>query len=212
MDLLLNLKNNIDISALVIATIGALFSIASALYLTSRKISAELKYRRIDLTRIYAETLLKKRLDVYPVHWSHLSRYLKIIRDTSIRDKKLVIADVQSLYDVYEKIIVWNSDNALIFSDNTARASQRMREAICRILIEINAKKRSGPLTEEEKNEIIKSMARLEVAMRTDIGILEVDIFESRSIFISYGELRAHIDSRKLGMMRFFRRVKSKTW
>ena len=208
MDLLLNLRNNIDVSALVIAAIGAIFSIASALYLTSRKISAELRYRRVDLTRIYAENLLRKRLEIYPAHWSHLSGYLKIIRDTSIRDRKFVEADIQSLFDMYEKIMDWNSDNSLIFSDNTARASQNLREAIFNILIKVNACEHSEVLTKEQKDEIRRAMARLEVAMRTDVGVLEVADFASRSIFLSYGELRASIDSRRLGIMRFFRRTK----
>ena len=54
-----NFPGNIDASALVIATVGALFSIASALYLTSRKIAAEMRYRRIELTNLYSENVLK---------------------------------------------------------------------------------------------------------------------------------------------------------
>ena len=79
-DSLQSVAKNVDLSALIIATFGALFSIASALYLTSRKISAEIKYRRLDLTNLYSGGILAMRLSKYPGVWYHICAFDKIIQ------------------------------------------------------------------------------------------------------------------------------------
>jgi hypothetical protein len=194
MGLLAALKSSVDVSALIIAAIGALFSIASALYLTSRKISAEFRFRRADLSNTYAENILGRRLELYPELWRHLSGYAKIARQLPAADGVKTAADVNSLRQLHADISAWDSNNGLIMSANTANSCYAFRADLRRILEAHKGNAGSEALTKEERDLIIGHLARLEVALRTDIGIYEVEEFEGRRIVRSYRDIAGQAD------------------
>jgi hypothetical protein len=194
MGLLAALKSSVDVSALIIAAIGALFSIASALYLTSRKISAEFRFRRADLSNTYAENILGRRLELYPELWRHLSGYAKIARQLPAADGVKTAVDVNSLRQLHADISAWDSNNGLIMSANTANSCYAFRADLRRILEAHGGNAGSQALTKEERDLIIGHLARLEVALRTDIGIYEVEEFEGRRIVRGYRDIAGQAD------------------
>ena len=129
-----NFTGNIDASALVIATVGALFSIASALYLTSRKIAAEMRYRRIELTNLYSENVLKQRLQAYPEIWSYVSEYEKIIHKFPSGDGSEPSANRENLLRFNCNISEWDNKYGILLSIKSAISLYRLRIAIRKIL------------------------------------------------------------------------------
>jgi hypothetical protein len=184
--LLALLNNPADISALVIAAIGALFSIASALYLTSRKISAEFRFRRADLSNTYAENLLLRRLELYPEIWQHLGAYGKKFP----KDKEnKPTANVSAMKQLHENISEWDSTNGLIMSTHTAKSCHKFRKALRQMLDARKEDSGTEFLTKEEHETIRDNLAILELALRIDIGIYEVEQLEARQIMLRYGDI-----------------------
>lgn len=180
------LNNSADISALIIAAIGALFSIASALYLTSRKISAEFRFRRVDLSNTYAENLLHRRLELYPEIWQHLSAYAKMFPKG---EESKSAASVSSLRQLHDNIRDWDSINGLIMSTHTAKSCHKFRSTMRRMLEARKDDSGTELLTKEEHETIRQNLAILELALRIDIGIYEVEQLEARKIMLRYGDI-----------------------
>lgn len=142
MAILENLRNGIDASALFIASAGALFSIAAALYLTSRKISAEFRYRRVDLTTLYAENLLKRRLELYPKLWVLIGTYGKLLKNSPIYKDIEQTIDLEGLLHFGDDVTQWDNQNGLVLSTHSARACAHLQRAI-RAIVEVS--KRMAP-------------------------------------------------------------------
>jgi hypothetical protein len=184
--LLAALSNPVDISALLIAAIGALFSIASALYLTSRKISAEFRFRRADLSNTYAENLLIRRLELYPEIWRHLSAYAKKFPKNKESKPDATVSILRQLHD---NISEWDSNHGLIMSAHAAKSCHKFRTRMRRML---EARKESSDtelLTQDEHDIITENLAKLELALRIDIGVYEVEQLEARKIMLRYGDV-----------------------
>jgi hypothetical protein len=161
-----------------------------ALYLSKKKIDADFRMRRIELTRTYAENLLARRLEKYPGQWLLLSGYLKLLNGLVIESGNRKAGRIQDLYEFYEQINNWNSANALIFGTASVVASVNLRHGINRILLNIETEGRDGQQLAVEEIEQIKDLIRqLEITLRTDVGIIEVDEFEARRIAKSYAEI-----------------------
>jgi hypothetical protein len=192
MDLLDNIRSSMDLSALVIAAVGALFSIASALYLTSRKITAELRYRRVDLTRIYSENILRKRLELYPELWFHICGYAKVLRNYSNNEYDLK-DDTDGLIKFQCRLAKWDNTNGLIFSTNSGVAYVIIQEILRDLADQAANRAIPAMLNEAERKVVLGAIKRCDLAMRTDIGIYEVDKLESRKIARTYREINREI-------------------
>jgi len=190
-DILKLFSGHADLSSVAIAITGAVISIVGALYLSKRRIDADFRVRRIELTNLYAENLLKMRLDKYQEPWFYVSHYRKIINGLYLGDGGgKQVADLTNLLQLHVDMNNWNSKHSLIFSENTARASGNLRRTIQNILETTNNNQPNRELNTDEGRQVYDAMGRFEIALRIDIGILEVDDFENREIVRSYKELR----------------------
>lgn len=182
-----------DVSALMIATFGALFSIASALYLTSRKISSEFKMSRYMLTHTYAQNVLSRRLDAYPEIWGYVCEYEKVVLGFpgALGEKRR--CDINYLLSFNESVSQWDNRHGLLLSPNAGLACWKMRMVICEALENASLSSKDSSLPAIEIEKILKYSSRLEVALRTDIGVYEVDKLEERKKFKNYDEANRDI-------------------
>lgn len=192
MTVLQALRGSVDLSALIIAAMGALFSIASALYFTARKISAEFRFRRADLSNIYAQNILSERLKLYPQLWGVLSDYAKILEKRPKRDGELHTADVDSLLGFNHNISRWDSAHSLILSTNASIACFELLRTLREVLNGRSADQGAQPITRDEYLLISAGLTRLEVALRTDLGIYEIEKLEARKVLRGYAEVARH--------------------
>lgn len=195
MAILESLRNSVDESALIVAAFGALFSIASALYLTSRKISAEFKYRRTELSNLYSTNLLQKRLETYPDMWFYLSDYAKIMERFLDADGQSRVATIENLCEFSNNISIWDSKNGHLISANSAASSYALRDKIREIILNRQSQGDRGHITRNEYLSISEYLTRLEVSLRTDLGIYEVEKLEGRRVLRGYEDV-----SRTVGM------------
>lgn len=192
MTVLQALRGSVDLSALIIAAMGALFSIASALYFTARKISAEFRFRRADLSNIYAQNILSERLKLYPQLWGVLSDYAKILEKRPKRDGELHTADVDSLLAFNHNISRWDSAHSFILSTNASIACFELLRTLREVLNGRSADQGAQPITRDEYLLISAGLTRLEVALRTDLGIYEIEKLEARKVLRGYAEVARH--------------------
>lgn len=178
---------SVDISSVIVAFITAAISIVGALYLTSRKINAELHLRRIELTRAYSETILKSRLEVYKELWHILSHNLKIIHGTHYQQDLNGATDASKLNSLFEKLSDWDSKNTLLLSKRSGYLIHQLRMQLLH-MINLPAAE-SVIIDNREREKVIESLRKLEISIKTDLGIFEVDEFEARKTISGYSEL-----------------------
>lgn len=172
---------------MIVAFITAAISIAGALYLTSRKINAELHLRRIELTRAYSETILKSRLEVYRELWHILSHNLKVIHGTHHQQHLNGATDASKLNTLFEDLTDWDSKNTLLLSKRSGYLIHQLRMQLLH-MIKLPAEESAG-IENSEREKLIEISRKLEISIKTDIGIFEVDEFEARHTISGYSEL-----------------------
>jgi hypothetical protein len=184
-----SLGESIDVSALLIAVVGALFSIASALYFTARKIGAEFRFRRADLANVYSESILATRLQLYPELWAYLASYGVLMEGFPEADGKQPVANVGSLLVFNKNILQWNNRHSFIFSTSSMFACSDLMREVRRVLNKRGEVEGSQPITRDEYLILYRVITKLEVSLRTDLGLLEVEKLEARKIPFDYKDV-----------------------
>jgi hypothetical protein len=184
-----------DLFSVVIALLGVTVSLIGTLYLTNRKINAELRLRRIELTKAYAENLLKKRLECYPELYCMIGDYFKIADELSYSISVPGVSEVNRLKTLYENINSWDSKNALLISNACAQSMYHARTKIRSVFDRYQGLEAQAIGREERKN-INDVLERVEIALKTDIGVYEIGEFESRPPIDAYSDLSRRYGSR----------------
>ena len=197
MNALSALFSGVDVSAVFVAVIGALFSIVSAIYISSRRIDAEFRYRRVELTKLYSENLLKERLRLYPGLWRMTSAYAKLLKAFPVYQDSHAAADRNSLRAFNDAVTQWDNENGLILSSKSARACFRLRRAVRDVLAKEDAgaqdTKAAAALSNREADMLYEQLTQLEIALRVDIGVFEVDEHEARKAAASFAAINRDV-------------------
>lgn len=177
-----------DLSALLIALAGATGSVLGSLYLTNRRINAEDRFRREELTKLLSQNIQVRRLEHYPKLWKLCSECLKPLHELSYKEAE-ELSEFERIKRLFIEMSEWDSAHSMLLSKESATVVFYARNNISKIMKLI-----SGQIVAEieygERNEKLKfSLQQVELALKTDIGIFEIDQFKSRTYFDTYEQL-----------------------
>lgn len=91
----------------------------------------------------------------------------------------------------------WDSQHGLILSTRSAVHLHRMREFLNELRTSKTLHEAAAPLSEAEKAQLDERIDSLELALRTDLGVYEVDALEQRSLAPDYPEANRTIMGRE---------------
>jgi hypothetical protein len=170
--------------AAFIAVGGVVISAVLSLRLAKSAAGAEIEKTRQTLTSTYAGKLADARLAAYPKLYPLLSDLAKHIEggsDMHITGEHLTVTDARSLLS---KLNAWDSEHALLLSDHASTEIFELRQRLVPIALETAARQ----LTETELNELLQNAQCLEIALKVDLGVYEVETYEKREFYASYHE------------------------
>ncbi len=151
----------------LIAFLGVLSSAVVSFLISRNIVNTELKKLRYEMKKTYASKLLEARLNVYPTLYFLLSSFLKETRYRSIHKT--------TIETLLAQIDEWDSKNAILLGENSGRICYIFRENLWQLLDCTNEKLKQKLESPQFIEELRTEAQKLELAIKSDIGIYGVD-------------------------------------
>ncbi|MBV6449761.1 MAG: hypothetical protein MHPDNHAH_00474 [Anaerolineales bacterium] len=161
-----------EITASAITLVGIMISVGVTLYVGSRQIGAELQKLRVEFQQVYATRLLDKRLETYPEIGYMISGFFKKAKKG---DEFILNVPVKELIKLKKFIDKWDSRNYIFMSAYASTQLGEFRDHLSKILDECKEKSITSLKPSEYFLTAMKSGENLEFALKSDLGIYEVD-------------------------------------
>lgn len=177
---------NAQIVTSLISAAGLAISILVSLIAARRAASHELRKIRRELTNIYSVKLLDVRVATYPDLYFLLSAFIMHIEGGSekhMAGQRLTRADAR---DLLRGIVIWDNKNALFLSPRALDRLFDLRRRLIMLLAESPLAKDDAPLPDRSIFSLLAEAQRLELALKTDLGIFEVVPYEERTAYETY--------------------------
>jgi len=198
-----------QVQAAIIALLGVIFTIIITVYLNIRQMNTELKKLRTESKQKITDQLLEKRLETYPKLYDLISSFDKKIRFGTVPNPEIynLNKDVPSeckftplpqsdIKQLFEDILVWDSQYAVFLSAFAGGVLHNLRLALYPI-IQMDDKMYLEEYGTPIKLKELKIQAhRLEFALKLDLGIFDVEFFDTKEQVFSYEKLNEFIEKR----------------
>ena len=145
-----------------------------------------LKSARNDLTISYSTKLLDARITSYPELYCLVSEFNKHIEGGSERymtGQRVTRSDVQ---DLLRAIVAWDNKSAIFLSQDAADRLFMLRIRLINLIEHIPPAKNGERLPINAEHDLLSHAQRLELALKKDLGIFEVELYEKRTPYESY--------------------------
>jgi hypothetical protein len=152
-----------SVAAAFIALTGVVISVASSSIVSLFQNRSELAKIKKELEQQYAKQLFEKRIEAYPKLYQLISSYAKTIQYGE--------QTIENFLNFRESIDSWDSQNAIFFTESTARIAGKFRGYLYKILSD----KDPSSLSNEDWADIKQMMRGLETALRSEIGSYTLD-------------------------------------
>lgn len=141
--------------------LSIVISVVVSVIITTSQRKSDMNKLRVELQQQYAKSLFDKRVDVYQELYFLLSGYGKKIQYGQ--------QTKENLKEFGEQVDLWNSRNAIFFTQPTRRISYKFRYFL-RVLLSNHA---ISDVTDEDWDAIHRIMLAFEDAIRAEIGIFD---------------------------------------
>ena len=192
-----------EVIAALIAFSGVIISVLISVILSVRQTNTELKKIQFEGRQGISDQLLEARLRVYPSLYALLSNFDKVIRFGTASEPEIynsksdipVEIDTKSLpheivTKLYQDVLKWDSQHAILLSAFAGGVLHNFRLILY-------------PLAHMPKEEFHKQYGspsllktllteanKVEFALKSDIGIYNVEFLESENVVFTYENLR----------------------
>lgn len=169
---------------LISAVISLAGVLASAIisYFITRQQTSQTEYQ---VRSAFTGKLYEKRLEIYPHLYHILSDLVKLART-----KRLTQLAVE---DAIKKMTEWDSRCAIFVSAVTHRQLILVR----RVLSNLAILPESNLLLEETYGALLEAVSALEIALKTELGVFEVEGYHNPENVKTWDEIWQQMDSRK---------------
>jgi hypothetical protein len=186
-----------DITAAMIAFVGVLASVGVSALLARWTAKNELNKARLELTSAYAAKLLDARLSAYPTLYAVLSDFIKHIEGGSPQFLQGVPIAASDIRQLLADLVSWDSKNSLLLSDRAGRVNFALRQYVISLVLFLNNEQSQQALsTPAVIGPLHKHLAEMEVALKVDLGVYDVEHYEAREYYGTYREASEAIERR----------------
>ena len=175
-----------EIIVSLIALIGVLISALVSLFISKAEVNSRIKNLRYEIQQTYAANLQEKRMEVYPALYTLLSEFTNRIQNRTL--------SLDWLKGFYADLCEWDAKHALFLSARTNGLAYKFRRFI-RNISETNSTALEQRLkTPEKRQQLIRKAWELELALKNDLGIFQVEFFNPEKIFDTYDDISETFD------------------
>jgi hypothetical protein len=156
-----------EILVSLIPLAGLILSALASLLISRRVVAAESHKLLFEAKKVYDNKLLEARLATYPNLYTLLSKFIKGTRQQSIERSTLesFIAEVNE----------WDCTHAILFSTYAGKACHDLRHFLEDLLRENNETLIQSLSSQPVIRTLIGKIRKLELALKSDLGIYGVD-------------------------------------
>jgi len=172
----------------LIAFVGVVLSVLVSYVTGRRSANIEIQKMRTEIQQEFSRRLFEKRMDVYPILYSYLSDFTKVLQFGNLSQR-----DVDRLFKSYQE---WDSLNAILFSARTGKLSYDLRLKLSELTKMTDKQFRETYGTVESLKELRKQIQQLELALKSELGIYGFESptnVKETSRFSSYEEVSKSI-------------------
>ncbi len=164
----------------LIALLGVLLSALISWLISIQRFNIEMKKHRSDIQEMYIDKLVEKRMQYYPHLYEKISILIKNVRDKTV--------SINELKEFQKEIREWDSSYSVYFSIGTAYRFHNFYMDLTKKCNMNDTEFRKFTSTEKEYINFRKNLSGLELALKTDLGILPVDFAEIGKKFKTFEE------------------------
>ena len=173
----------------LIALLGVLLSILASVVLARRAAKAELKKLRVQLTANYADKLLAARIAVYPSLYPALSEFVKLLEAGAKAASQAQMLDPGAIRQLHTQIADWGKQNSIFLSDRAERASFDLRQYVRSLAVLADDDLSAALRMPKTVADLLYRVQRLEIALKVELGVYDVEAYENRAYYVSYDEI-----------------------
>ncbi len=179
------MMENPTVLTATIAFLGVIVSVSTSLMITFLSTRSEIRKLKTSLKNQYASAILEKRMNVYGDCYYILSHFAKHARGYINAQSPLTYSDINDFNVVLSE---WDSRNAILLSPRSVAMISSLRFELQNLLRNTPIDNNSEYKDNEALEKLIRAVGKLEMALRNDIGIYEVETHEQRTFFMSNKE------------------------
>jgi hypothetical protein len=166
-----------EIGAAIITLLGVVVTVYISFRATSRQLGVELQKIKQENKLAYTNHLLEKRMERYPLLYQIVCNFQNSIRKDGL--------SLKNLKKFYEDLQTWEVENSIFTSSKMKFVLFDMFKIIRTLL-----HKKESTFGLSYRKEVVQNLSRLELAMKSDIGVFLVEFPSSdRGYFDNYMEL-----------------------
>jgi hypothetical protein len=175
-----------EVLVALLAFLAALLSGGISWAVSRHQVKSELRRLRVELRHTYAGGLQAKRLEVYPGLYDLLSMTAKRVEVSSAgrRDLEELLAGVNE----------WDSANAVLVGVHAAEVLYEFRKFLRALLRQDDES--IMQVLRKSPNELLSRIGTLEIAIKSDLGVLGVAFYDIEREWRSYKDLNEALRGR----------------
>jgi hypothetical protein len=138
---------------------------------------AEIRRLRLEIRSQYADQLMRQRLRHYTACYALLSEFAKRslgFRVAEMRDPGVSRTELEALSDALSD---WDSQHSLLMSSDATEKIYQLRVALREMLTALPTVTPDAKLDFDSFRSLLGQIEKVEVALKTDLGIFAVDDF-----------------------------------
>jgi hypothetical protein len=185
-----------------IAFLGVITSVSASLAITFLSTRSEMRKLKTSLKNQYASAILEKRMNVYGECYYILSNFVKRAHGFINTQTPITYSDLDSFNLTLSE---WDSKNALLLRPGSVALMLSLRINLRDILKEVPVCRDAIYQNGSDIDKLVTAAKTLEMALRNDIAIYEVEMHEERSFFMSNREFVKNTSPELLPSSELFR-------
>lgn len=187
MEVSLNLPTEVYVA--LIAFSGVLISAVISWAISRRKIESEIRGIRLEMQSGYADKLQERRLEVYPLLHGSIIEFVKDIqaRTTSF----------EHLEALYELVREWDSKNSIVLGAHSRYVVYRFERALHNMVKKGEVAFQNRIVSSEQRKRLIRRCFEVDLALKSDLGVFEIEFAQPGKRFASYLEMPEELDQQE---------------
>jgi hypothetical protein len=165
----------------LIGVCGVALSAAVSWAVSAYQVRASIQKIRLEMQRIYAERLLDARLERYESAYAAIEKTAK-----GVQRRTTTHLEFQKFCSLIDD---WHTSHGFVLSSGTNGRFYTQIRKLKRISESSEAAFRERLADHPKRRELVRDLWVLELALKNDLGVFEVEFFDPSKRFSSYAEV-----------------------
>ena len=172
----------------IISLCGVILSMLVSWLISKYRVESEVNKLRLEMQKTYATQIHEKRLSVFPGLYKLIGTHVKEIQKQTVEH--------ESVINYFSKLDAWHTENGYLLSSSTNSYTYTYLRKLRRISEGTNESFVARISDNEKRRELIRNAWEIELGLKSDLGIFEVEFFDPDIKIKSYKQINALVNEK----------------